>query len=165
MALLCRSHVVRNHATLVTGADGVTEMPVRSAHCYLRTRFRRESARLPDKLRAEMNSTSTHTGGVVTTDNDLAAGQSWAYRARQVDDVVEVEVLKLGRNGPRACWSTSSTRGSRAARSGCRRHGSRFNGRQSMPSGPARPAGTGSSTSAAVSTIPPTAPPQKFSPR
>jgi hypothetical protein len=100
VALLCRSHVVRNHATLVTGADGVTGMPVRSAHCYLRTRFRRESARLPDKLRAEMNSISTHTGGVVTTDNDLAAGQSWAYRARQVDDVVEVEVLKLGTQRP-----------------------------------------------------------------
>ncbi|CAN5378311.1 hypothetical protein BH10ACT9_BH10ACT9_41240 [soil metagenome] len=55
---------------------------------------------MPDKLRAEMNSTSTHTGGVVTTDNDLAAGQSWAYRARQVDDVVEVEVLKPGTQRP-----------------------------------------------------------------
>jgi hypothetical protein len=37
---------------------------------------------------------------VVTTDSDLAAGQSWAYRARQVDDVVEVEVLKLGTQRP-----------------------------------------------------------------
>ncbi|WP_137146338.1 hypothetical protein [Mycolicibacterium sp. CR10] len=37
---------------------------------------------------------------MVTTDNDLAAGQSWAYRSRQVDDVVEVEVLKLGTQRP-----------------------------------------------------------------
>jgi hypothetical protein len=30
-----------------------------------------------------------------TADLDLAVGQTWAYRARQVDDVVEVEVVKL----------------------------------------------------------------------
>jgi hypothetical protein len=28
------------------------------------------------------------------------AGQAWAYRARQVDDVVEVEVLKFGTKRP-----------------------------------------------------------------
>jgi hypothetical protein len=32
---------------------------------------------------------------VATADLDLAVGQTWAYRARQVDDVVEVEVVKL----------------------------------------------------------------------
>jgi hypothetical protein len=37
---------------------------------------------------------------VGTTDSDLAVGQTWAYRARQVDDVVEVEVLKLGTQRP-----------------------------------------------------------------
>jgi hypothetical protein len=37
---------------------------------------------------------------VGTTEHDLAVGQSWAYRARQVDDVVEVEVLKLGTQRP-----------------------------------------------------------------
>lgn len=37
---------------------------------------------------------------MATTDNDLVVGQRWAYRARQVDDVVEVQVLKLGTQKP-----------------------------------------------------------------
>lgn len=37
---------------------------------------------------------------MATPDNDAHVGESWAYRARQIDDVVEVEVLKIGTQRP-----------------------------------------------------------------
>ncbi|PEG35358.1 hypothetical protein CQY20_22045 [Mycolicibacterium agri] len=37
---------------------------------------------------------------MTTTEHHPQVGESWAYRARQIDDVVEVEVLKLGTQRP-----------------------------------------------------------------
>lgn len=37
---------------------------------------------------------------MATTESHAQVGESWAYRARQIDDVVEVEVLKLGTQRP-----------------------------------------------------------------
>lgn len=36
-----------------------------------------------------------HTWPVAITEHHAQVGEAWAYRARQIDDVVEVEVLKL----------------------------------------------------------------------
>ncbi|MCW2659268.1 MAG: hypothetical protein JWP83_420 [Mycobacterium sp.] len=37
---------------------------------------------------------------MATTESRPQVGESWAYRARPIDDVVEVEVLKLGTQRP-----------------------------------------------------------------
>lgn len=63
-----------------------------------------------------------HTVGMATTDNDLVVGQRWAYRARQVDDVVEVEVLKLGTQKPARVLVGFVDESFGGAMSGYRRH-------------------------------------------
>src|SRR5262245_3014669 len=37
---------------------------------------------------------------VATTEHQAQVGELWAYRARRIDDVVEVEVVKLGTQRP-----------------------------------------------------------------
>lgn len=54
-----------------------------------------DQARRPKTRRSD-----AHTGYVATPDNDPHVGESWAYRARQIDEVVEVEVLKIGTQRP-----------------------------------------------------------------
>ena len=41
-----------------------------------------------------------HTGGVGTVEHAAQVGEFWAYRARRIDEVVQVEVVKLGTQRP-----------------------------------------------------------------
>lgn len=41
-----------------------------------------------------------HTGGMGTAEHAAQVGDFWAYRARRIDEVVQVEVLKLGTQRP-----------------------------------------------------------------
>jgi len=51
---------------------------------------------------------------------DVEPGERWAYRERQVDELVEVMVLRLGRKNRCPCWSGLPMMPVRNARSGCR---------------------------------------------